>query len=126
VKSRVISKLRVSLRFGWIKKSQSLLSLSLTLFRYYVSCVCEDATLSLIKLNQGTQVCCPIVLDSRAAVVNSALNYCMCLTSNAYLYVWRYFDSSGDNNHVSDSEAGNFFNLTALISQLPCQFLLRG
>lgn len=95
-------------------------------------CACEDSTLSLIKLNQGTQICCPIVLDSRAAFISTAFSYCMCLTVNGYVYVWRYEcvdEPSGlKSNFLKESscEAGNFFNLTAVLSQLSCQFLLRG
>lgn len=111
-----------------------------------VVCACEDATLSLIKLAQGTQICCPIVLDSRASVINApaSTNYCMCITTAGYVYVWHYecvdeqttmpitpatsthAKGSSFLSRESSCELGNFFNLTAIISQLSCQFLLRG
>lgn len=96
-----------------------------------VACVCDDATLHLIKPKYGSQLCCPIQLDSKVAVLKVNSNYCMCLTTMGYFYVWKYYFDSKDNHNKlyelnsSANSATNYQNLTTLINKQSCESILR-
>jgi protein HIRA/HIR1 len=89
-----------------------------------ISCVCEDSTIHFFKSLNGSQLCLPIVLDSRAVSLKSKSNFCLCLTSSGHVYVWK-FTSNQDltllkGNHL----VTNFENITAEIQRESCQFIL--
>ncbi len=81
--------------------------------------VCEDATLSLIKSKSGTQLCCPIQLESKAAVLKCNSNYCMCITINGFVYVWKYNDSLDQSNETTSS------SISTIINRQSCENILR-
>lgn len=102
--------------------------------KYFVACVCDDSTLNLIKITNGAQICCPIVLDSKVAVLHSTLNLCMCITVAGFVYVWKYelqerpnfnFDSAKKSS-TNDAADSYLFNLNTLISHLDCRHILKG
>lgn len=89
-------------------------------------CVCLDSTIHFVKPSNGTQLCCPIQLDSRAAVLKCNTNYCMCLTVTGFLYVWKFEtnnkqkESNGYRSNESDLN-----NLTTVINRQSCQSILK-
>ncbi len=99
-----------------------------------VACVCEDATLYLIRTQYGTQLCCPIQLESKAAVLKVNGNFCMCMTMNGFVYVWKCKVDKNDNSYskIMNSEESNgsvsneFHSLTTLINKQSCENILRG
>src|SRR4051812_31758493 len=75
--------------------------------RSFVSIVCEDSTLCLLKVQNGSQICSPIILDSPVASLHSISNSVMCLTSNCNLYVWQYDTASTSFNNLDKSTTSN-------------------
>jgi hypothetical protein len=59
----------------------------------YIACSCKDYDLYFLTISNGTQICCPIIIDDHLAFLKCNLNYFMCITCNGYLYVW-YFDEN--------------------------------
>ena len=82
--------------------------------------VCEDATISLIKSKTGTQLCCPIQLESKAAVLKCNSNYIMCITMNGFVYVWKYNDSLDQSNETSLVSP-----ISTIINRQSCENILR-
>jgi hypothetical protein len=136
---------------GGLKREHLGIIIIICICRCFVACACEDATITLIKLTNGAQICCPIVLDSRAAVLNSLGSNCMCITTGGYLYVWKYdmdekinfnvnfnpagsllisSDTNGKKSNATNSGESstdtNLFNLTTPLNQVACHFLLKG
>lgn len=100
---------------------------------HLVAVVCADSTLHLIKASNGSQICCPILLDSRAAVLKCNSYYCMCLTTSGSLYVWSYKNEQKQNKEqkknqfssisVSETDSNN---LRTVINRQSCQSILKG
>jgi len=77
------------------------------------------------------------VLDSRAVILKSNGNYCMCMTSSGHVYVWKYAQETPNqdvasykinrsitgNKNVNDDL--NLQNLTTIINRESCQFILK-
>ena len=82
-----------------------------------------DSTLHLAKASNGTQLCCPILLDSRAAVLKCNSTYCMSLTTTGFIYVWKYV--SQQNDFKTTKETDNMNNLVTLINRQSCHNILR-
>ena len=59
----------------------------------YLACSCKQNELNLFKIDNGAQLCSPIVLDDDLASLKCNLNYFMSITCNGFLYVWS-FDNS--------------------------------
>ena len=59
----------------------------------YLACSSKNNELYLLKLDNGTQICSPIVLDDDLASLKCNLNYFMTITCNGYLYVWKFDDN---------------------------------
>lgn len=97
-----------------------------------VAVACADSTLHLIKASNGSQLCCPIILDSRAAVLKCNMNYCMCLTVHGSMYVWKYkternTKESKDARFKSDSTVeADINNLATIINRQSCHSILKG
>jgi hypothetical protein len=113
-----------------------------------VSCVCEDSTINFLKSSNGVQLCCALLLDSRAAVLKCNLSHCMCLTMDGFIYVWKYcslqYDNSMLNNAFNEPTITNLnsnfanrlknnaydtqsnYEINTLINQQSCQSVLRG
>lgn len=98
-----------------------------------VAIACMDGTLHVAKATNGVQICCPIQLDSKAAVLKCNANFCMCLTVNGSMYVWKYLNEQNKLNGTDhafgdkDGRVGlDLNNLTTVINQQSCQSILRG
>ncbi len=93
---------------------------------------CMDSTLHIAKAKNGSQICCPILLDARAAVLKCNANFCMCLTVAGSMYVWKYIGeqsrlSNTDPFSASGARVGADLNcLTTIVNQRSCQSILRG
>jgi hypothetical protein len=97
---------------------------------HLLAAVCLDSTLHLCKASNGTQICCPILLDSRAAVLKCNTNYCMALTIAGSIYVWKYRQDQANTNSsnkpygASESSAEQN-NLITLVNRQSCVAILR-
>ena len=95
--------------------------------------MCEDSTLHLIKASNGSQICCPILLDSRAGVLKCNSHYCMCLTTIGSLYVWSYRNEQKNKKEISKNQFSSTSisetdanNLRTVINRQSCQSILKG
>ncbi|CAF0827430.1 unnamed protein product [Brachionus calyciflorus] len=98
-----------------------------------VACVCQDSCLYLLKLSNGSLICSPIVLDSKAAVLNvsnySNYNYIMVISEKGFMYLWKFCLDTIKNeaNKLNNSTSSNCFHtLTNLIYNESCQFIVEG
>ena len=111
-----------------------------------IVCACIDSTLHFIKTKNGVQICCPIMLDSKVAVLKCNSNYCMCITVYGSIYLWKYnlFENSPKNSTIafgsSSMDLGftsstetflnqnelNESNLVTLINRQSCFAILKG
>lgn len=57
-----------------------------------IACTCKDYDLYILNIEDGTQLCCPIVLDDHLVELKLNLNYLLAITCNGFLYVWYYDD----------------------------------
>lgn len=76
-----------------------------------------DSTIHFYKSLNGTQLCCPIMLDSRAAVLKCNTAYCMCVTVSGFVYVWKYEQNSEKQKELN--------SLTTIINKQSCQSILK-
>lgn len=99
-----------------------------------VASVRQDSSLVLLKSKNGSLICSPLILDSKAAFLSLSQNnkscFIMCLTIKGYLYLWKY-DILSYNNQIylgqnCNNEINCFSNLKTLINYQNCQSILQG